>query len=79
MDDRPQQRSRAAHAARRRTLGEDLQRISECFEEDCALGVLVVDASGLAPSGAAVRRRRAAPRARQPRRHDQGTSPTGSP
>jgi EAL domain-containing protein (putative c-di-GMP-specific phosphodiesterase class I) len=49
MDERPQHRSRSENAARRRSLGEDLQRISDCFDEDCALGVLLVDASGLAP------------------------------
>ena len=49
MDERSQHRSRSAHVARRRSLGEDLQRIGENFEEDGALGVLVVDASGLAP------------------------------
>jgi hypothetical protein len=49
MDERPQHRSRSSQVARRRTLGEDLQRIAECFEDDCALGVLLIDASGLAP------------------------------
>jgi EAL domain-containing protein (putative c-di-GMP-specific phosphodiesterase class I) len=35
--------------ARRRTLGEDIRRLGECFEEEGALAVLLVDASGLAP------------------------------
>jgi EAL domain-containing protein (putative c-di-GMP-specific phosphodiesterase class I) len=44
---RPQQRS--GEPAHRRTLGEDIRRIAECFEEEGALAVLLVDASGLAP------------------------------
>src|SRR5688572_4957512 len=47
MTVRPQQRS--GEHARRRTLGEDIRRISECFEEEGALAVLLIDASGLAP------------------------------
>ncbi|TMA35638.1 MAG: hypothetical protein E6J87_03165 [Deltaproteobacteria bacterium] len=49
MDERPQHRSAPANPARRRSLGGDLQRLADCFEEDGALGVVVVDASGLAP------------------------------
>ncbi|HKA16631.1 MAG TPA: EAL domain-containing protein [Myxococcota bacterium] len=49
MDERPQHRSAPANPARRRSLGEDLQRLAECFEEDGALGVVLIDASGLAP------------------------------
>jgi EAL domain-containing protein (putative c-di-GMP-specific phosphodiesterase class I) len=47
MTVRPQQRS--GEHARRRTLGEDIRRISESFEEEGALAVLLIDASGLAP------------------------------
>ena len=49
MDERSQHRSRSAHVARRRSPRRGRQRIAEGFEEDGALGVLVVDASGLAP------------------------------
>ena len=48
MDERLH-RSGSANSARRRGLGEDLGRLSECFEDQGALGVVLVDASGLAP------------------------------
>src|SRR2546426_7277269 len=41
--------SESANSARRRGLGEDLPRLAECFEDQGALGVVLVDASGLAP------------------------------
>jgi EAL domain-containing protein (putative c-di-GMP-specific phosphodiesterase class I) len=44
----PQHRS-PAPPARRRNLGEELARLAECFEDEGALGVVLVDASGLAP------------------------------
>ena len=40
---------RRGEQARRRHLGEDIRRIAECFEEEGALAVLLIDASGLAP------------------------------
>ncbi|MGH7337381.1 MAG: hypothetical protein ACREI7_07385, partial [Myxococcota bacterium] len=48
MGERPH-RSAGANSARRRGLGEDLARLAECFEDQGALGVVLVDASGLAP------------------------------
>jgi EAL domain-containing protein (putative c-di-GMP-specific phosphodiesterase class I) len=48
MVERPQS-SGSANSARRRALGEDLPRLAECFEDEGALGVVLVDASGLAP------------------------------
>jgi len=49
MDERPANRSETGTISRRRSLGEDLRRLSECFEEDGALGLVLIDASGLAP------------------------------
>jgi EAL domain-containing protein (putative c-di-GMP-specific phosphodiesterase class I) len=49
MDERPRQRPESANGSRRRGLGEDLARLAECFEDEGALGVVLVDASGLAP------------------------------
>ncbi len=49
MDERAQQRSKSADPRRRRSLGDDIRRIAECFEDEGALGVVLVDASGLAP------------------------------
>jgi hypothetical protein len=40
-------RSGSGEFARRRGLGEDLARLAECFEDQGALGVVLVDASGL--------------------------------
>jgi EAL domain-containing protein (putative c-di-GMP-specific phosphodiesterase class I) len=48
MDERSH-RSGSANSARRRGLGEDLARLAECFEDEGALGIVLVDASGLAP------------------------------
>src|SRR5262245_2661793 len=48
MDERPQHRSASGTSARP-SLGEDLRRIAECFEEEGALAVLLVDAAGLSP------------------------------
>src|SRR5512145_1613152 len=42
-------RAASASSGRRSTLGEELRRISEAFDEEGALGVVLVDASGLAP------------------------------
>ena len=49
MDERAPHRSKPPTIVRRRSLGEDLRRLSDCFDEDGALGVVLVDASGLAP------------------------------
>src|SRR5688572_16344607 len=49
MAERPPHRFASANPERWRSLGEDLRRISEAFEEEGALGVVLVDASGLAP------------------------------
>jgi EAL domain-containing protein (putative c-di-GMP-specific phosphodiesterase class I) len=49
MDERPKHRSAPANSERRRSLGEDLQKIADSFAEEGALGVVLVDASGLAP------------------------------
>jgi EAL domain-containing protein (putative c-di-GMP-specific phosphodiesterase class I) len=48
MDERSL-RSGSASSARRRGLGEDIVRLAESFEDEGALGVVLVDASGLAP------------------------------
>jgi EAL domain-containing protein (putative c-di-GMP-specific phosphodiesterase class I) len=48
MDERSL-RSGSANSARRRGLGEDIVRLAESFEDEGALGVVLVDASGLAP------------------------------
>ena len=47
MTVRPQKR--AGEHAHRRTLGDDIRRIAECFEGEGALAVILIDASGLAP------------------------------
>jgi EAL domain-containing protein (putative c-di-GMP-specific phosphodiesterase class I) len=47
MTVRPQKH--AGEHARRPTLGEDIRRIAECFEEEGAFAVLLIDASGLSP------------------------------
>jgi EAL domain-containing protein (putative c-di-GMP-specific phosphodiesterase class I) len=60
MEERPPQRREPEAGTRLRDLGGDLPRIAECFEEEGALALLLVDASGLAPiepqyGGAALR------------------------
>jgi EAL domain-containing protein (putative c-di-GMP-specific phosphodiesterase class I) len=49
MAERPPHRPASAGSGRRSSLGEELRRISEAFDEEGALGVVLVDASGLAP------------------------------
>ena len=48
MNERPPHPA-SASPGRRSTLGEELRRISDAFDEEGALGVVLVDAAALAP------------------------------
>jgi EAL domain-containing protein (putative c-di-GMP-specific phosphodiesterase class I) len=49
MPERPIHEADSTPTARLTSLGEEIRRMAECFEEDGALGVILVDARGLGP------------------------------